>query len=63
MSEETLKSILNGYAYELETAIDSLSGLNKLDYTRVSLSDKYRLNTKIQRIREELNKLAININN
>lgn len=63
MSEETLKSILNGYSYELETAIDSLSGLNKLDYTRVSLAAKMRLNEKIQRIREELNKLAININN
>lgn len=63
MSEETIKTILNGYAYELETAIDSLAGLNKLDYTRVSLSDKYRLNVRIQKIREELNKLAININN
>lgn len=63
MSEETLKSVLNGYSYELETAIDSLAGLNKIDYTRVSLADKYRLNTKIQQIREELNKLAININN
>lgn len=63
MSEETLKSILNGYSYELETAIDSLAGLNKIDYTRVSLSAKMRMNEKIQRIREELNKLAININN